>query len=212
VTEARRSTGLSPAQIDTLWRPQGDETVLWRGRPDALVLARTAFHARIVAVYFLVLAASAPLIGGGFTGALATIAGGVLALATLHGLAYAAARSTTYILTDRRLILRIGMAIEKTVNLPLRQIGAAHLSHSGGSYGEIALELQGRHSVGYLLLWPHARPWHLTRPQPMLRALPDAANVAEQLALAVVAHKAIARGDRPHGAPIARPAMAGAPA
>jgi hypothetical protein len=30
--------------------------------------------------------------------------------------------------------------------------------------------------IAYLHLWPHARPWQLKRPQPLLRALPDAAR------------------------------------
>ncbi|MGA2129178.1 MAG: PH domain-containing protein, partial [Xanthobacteraceae bacterium] len=37
-----------------------------------------------------------------------------------------------------------------------------------------------------LVLWPHVRPWHVARPQPMLRAVPDALRVAETLARAMV--------------------------
>ena len=47
-------------------------------------------------------------------------------------------------------------------------------------------------ALGYLLLWPHARPWRFSRPQPMLRALPGVAQVAETLAAAVAAHEQIA--------------------
>ena len=41
--------------------------------------------------------------------------------------------------------------------------------------------------VAYLLLWPHARPWRLSKPEPMLRAVPDAARVAAILARALAA-------------------------
>lgn len=200
-----RSLALNHAQAQTLWSPQQDETVLWRGKPDALVLARTAFRARIVAGYFLALTALT-LVFGGATGAIFMLLAGLATLAIIHGLAYIAARTTTYMLTDRRVILHIGMAIEKTINLPLRQIGAAHLSDRGGGYGEIALEPAAEHTLGYLLLWPHARPWRYARPQPMMRAVPAASAVAEKLAAAVAAHQAIERGEVPTPTP-----QAGAP-
>lgn len=208
MTQAKKLTP-TKAQIDTLWNPQDDETVLWQGAPDAMVLARSAFHTPIVAGYFAVMAVSAIVLGGGLGGALATVAAGASVLAILHGIAFMSARTTRYILTDRRIILRIGMAIEKTVNLPLPQIGAAHLSEKGGGFGEIALEPTGEHTLGYLLLWPHARPWRFSRPQPMLRALPEAARVAEMLAAAVAAHEQIARGEDATGQ-ATRPTMQGA--
>lgn len=204
-----RPAKLDHAQIAALWSPQGDETVLWQGKPDAPVLARSAFRARMVAGYFLVVMAIALVFGGGIVGAGITLAAGIGTLAILHVLAWLSARTTTYIITDRRVIMRIGMAIEKTINLPLRQIGAAHLDDRGGGYGEIALEPVGEHRLGYLLLWPHARPWCLARPQPMLRAIPNAASVAETLASAVAAHKAIERREQPQRA-VSSPAMEGA--
>lgn len=39
----------------------------------------------------------------------------------------------------------------------------------------------------WLVLWSHARAWHVTRPQPMLRCVPEAQKVAELLADAVTA-------------------------
>jgi hypothetical protein len=35
--------------------------------------------------------------------------------------------------------------------------------------------------IGYLNLWPHARPWRMKHPEPMLRSVPDAAAVARLL-------------------------------
>jgi hypothetical protein len=47
--------------------------------------------------------------------------------------------------------------------------------------GDIAIELDGPDRIAYLHLWPHARPWELNRPQPMLRALADVAAVGSLL-------------------------------
>jgi hypothetical protein len=35
--------------------------------------------------------------------------------------------------------------------------------------------------IALLHLWPHARPWRVSRPEPMLRCVPDAAAVARLL-------------------------------
>ena len=208
---ARKSPSLSAAQIDALWHPQADEAVLWQGRPDPMVLARSAFHTPLVAGYFALLALIAVAMGSGPGGIATTLAAGAAVLAILYGTAFASARTTRYILTDRRVILHIGIAIEKTVNIPLKQIGAAHLSERGNGFGDIALEPNGERMLGYLLLWPHTRPWRFAKPQPMLRALPGAADVAERLARAVAAHEAITRGQAQERPAQARtPAMEGA--
>ncbi|GAB5348290.1 photosynthetic complex putative assembly protein PuhB [Alteriqipengyuania sp. 357] len=208
---ARPRTALSAAQVEALWSPQRDESVLWQGKPDARVLARSAFRSPWIAGYFVALALWA-LAEGSAGGALATLGAGLCVLALVYALALISARTTSYILTDRRIILHIGMAIEKTVNLPLGRIGAARLNDRSNGFGEIALEPAGEHTLGYLLLWPHARPWHFAHPQPMLRGLPQAAMVAERLAEAVAAHQAIARAEEaPPPAPgRVRPTLEGA--
>jgi len=47
--------------------------------------------------------------------------------------------------------------------------------------GDIPLTMIGADRIAYLNLWPHARPWRIARPEPMLRAIPDAARVGEIL-------------------------------
>ena len=53
--------------------------------------------------------------------------------------------------------------------------------------GAIALQLAPGNKLAFLILWPHARPWRFTQPDPMLRGLPDAARVANLLARALAA-------------------------
>ena len=97
-----------------------------------------------------------------------------LALPTLGLLAaagYLTARTTTYHVTERRIILQIGIGITKTVNIPLDRILHVEVrDHAGGSR-DIALTMRGPDKIGYLALWPHARPWRFSKPQPMLRGL-----------------------------------------
>ncbi len=180
------------AHGDPMGTPAQDERVLWKGQPSLPILARSAFHTRKVGLYFVGLIAVS-LFFGNVNSAIVCAVLGVAGVAVLQGLAWLSARSTVYILTDTRLIMRIGMAIETRINVPLKHIGAAHLKDRGNGHGDIAMELNGERLLGYLLLWPHARPFQFGRPQPMLRAVPEAAKVAEILAEACAKFEAIER-------------------
>ena len=177
---------------DRMGTPQPDEAVLWKGRPQVALLARSAFHTRKLGLYMAALALIAIAMGKTDAAIVAAVLGTAL-IALLYGLAWMSARTTLYILTDTRLIMRIGMAIETRVNIPLKQVTAAHLRMRGEDHGDIAFELSGERLLGNLLLWPHVRPWHYAMPQPMLRAVPDAARVAQMIAEARARHGAIDR-------------------
>jgi hypothetical protein len=169
------------AHGDRMGTPVPGERVLWKGRPAIGLFARTAFHTRTLGLYFAALSIIA-LVTGNSNAAIVSAVLGVALIALLYGLAWASTRSTLYILTDTRLIMRIGMAIETRINLPLKHVTAAHLRAHGKDHGDIALELGGERMLGVVLLWPHMRPWHYNRPQPMLRAVPDAARLAQLIA------------------------------
>ncbi len=177
---------------DRMGTPQPDETVLWKGRPQVALLARTAFHTRALGLYMAGLAVIALAIGKNDAAIVAAVLG-VALIGLLYVLAWASARSTLYILTDTRVIMRIGTAIETRINIPLKQVTSAHLRLRGDNHGDIAFELSGERLLGNLLLWPHVRPWHYAMPQPMLRAVPDAASVAQMVAEARARFGAIDR-------------------
>ena len=170
--------------------PPPGERILWQGSPDARALARSAFHVRIVAGYFAVLAAWAlisAIVAGvhsvtDLKGVALTIIVGFIGVGLLHLLAWGSARSTIYTLTNRRIVLRIGMALPKCINLPLGMIGAVDLAVRSDGSGDLPLTITGPQRLGYLALWPHARPWKISTPQPMLRAVPDAATIASMIA------------------------------
>jgi hypothetical protein len=175
------------------------ERLLWRGAPDWRVLARRGFQLNKFALYFglMVLWRGVTTLvdggngvnGGGVGAALATLlwtlplAG--LALGFIVLLARWVAHTTVYTLTDRRVVMRVGVVLTVTFNLPLRRIEAARLHQHGGgadAAGDIALVLDAEDRIGYLHLWPHVRPWRFTRTEPMLRAVPQARAVAGLLA------------------------------
>ena len=172
--------------------PEG-ETLLWQGRPDWRRLAIDALHVRKVAIYFaMIIAGQAALkLASGASWAEAVHAVPVLAGAAAAAcsilllLAYASARTTRYTLTSRRALMKIGIALPVIVNIPFRHIDGVSFAITGGNRGTIVFKTGGGVRLAYLLLWPHARPWRVTKPQPAFRAIADVESVATRLAAAI---------------------------
>jgi hypothetical protein len=162
------------------------EHIIWQGAPSWVRLARDAFKTRWVAVYFVVLLLWA-VFDGNASGAAMTLAVGLAAMILLHGLAWLAARATVYTITNRRVVFRYGVALPKCVNLPMSAIASVGLKRNSDGTGDIPLALSGAHRLGYVQFWPHARPWKVAEPEPMLRALPEADSVAALLGAALLA-------------------------
>ena len=90
-----------------------------------------------------------------------------------------------YTITDKRVVMRIGIVLSVTFNIPFSRIQAAGLRSRGADIGDIVLLLTSTDQIAYAHLWPHARPWHLKRTQPMLRDLANARQVSQLLAQAL---------------------------
>lgn len=202
------------------------ERMLWQGSPSWRLLARHAFHLRKLGLYFVALlawAAAVPFAGRWFELASAETSGPAAralpllvwyALLALVGLglvaliARLAAQAAVYTITDKRVVMRVGIVLTVTYNLPFKRIEAAELRPLADGHGDIALRLEPQTRIGWLQLWPHARPWEVRRTQPMLRCLPDAERVAALLADAWLAQNPQGRSAK--AAPAAeRPGHAG---
>lgn len=172
-----------------------NEHILWQGRPSSWALTRDALNMNWVFGYFVLvtfwkagtltdqvsfvqaLLAAAPL-----------MAIGLLVCGLLLGIGIIQARATTYTLTNKRVVLRIGAALTLSVNLPYSQILSADLKKHRNGTGTIAFDLKGQSKLGFLVCWPHVRPWHFRKPQPALRCIVDAEAVAGIMADAAETH------------------------
>ena len=167
-------------------RLPGGERIVWQGAPDWRALALRVFHVRKVAIYFVALVALRVLLMLDDGAAPATVAIsalwlvalGLLATGLLVCLAWLSARATVYTVTERRIVMRIGIVLTLTFNIPFARVVAADFRPQSGDRGDIALRLTAHDRIAWLHLWPHARPWRLGHPEPMLRAVPQAAMVA----------------------------------
>ena len=168
--------------------PEGEQ-VLWQSSPTWNSMARRVFQLHAASLYFLLLISGHVvyrIMDGAslsvLTGTLAWQSG--LALSVLVILAFMAklySNSTLYTITNRRLIIRSGVALPMIVNLPLTKVESAGLRRLRDGTGDITfLPIEGT-KVYWLMLWPHVRPLSFRRVQPLLRGIEDPDVVARLL-------------------------------
>lgn len=160
------------------------EHILWQGSPDRWEIAKSAFHIRKIAVYFalilIIQIASILLTDSDSPGASlpTTFMLSIAGLGILGVLAWLTSRVTIYTVTNKRVLIRFGIALQITINLPFSQISAADMRVGKNGFGDLPLTLKDTKRVNYLVLWPHVRPWNFSRPQPMLRSIANVEHVA----------------------------------
>lgn len=175
------------------------ERIVWQGEPQWRALSRRVFHTRKVALYFgaLMLLSAAQRSASGQS--VAEIAGsvawqvalGAVSVGILTLLAWLYARTTVYTITNRRIVLRFGVALPMMVNIPWDRIESAAFRSFADGNGDIVLTPTAKGRVSYWTIWPHARPWRFNPVQPSLRGINDAARVAALISSAVAEQPAV---------------------
>lgn len=180
----RKASGGKPGEP----RPVGfslepGERILWQGRPDASSLRRYLLKGRWLAVYIggllawklaLILWVRGLRPQEVFDAATLVLQGIVLVGITRY-FAWALARATTYTVTDLRIVIRHGIALPGTVDIPLRALRSIAVRVHDDGTGDVALAVRDGGGIGFAKLWPYARGLELSHPIPMLRGVGDAA-------------------------------------
>jgi hypothetical protein len=169
------------------------ERVIWQGKPSFKGLALRAFHIREVSIYFGLLLAWRlwSNVAHGMSPVESVISASWLVVPAISGIAVLALlawlfrRAACYTITSKRVLFQFGVALPMTMNIPLGKIASAALKTYRDGSGDIPLRLSDSSRVSFVLLWPHIRPWQMRMPEPMLRALPDAAVAAAKLSEAL---------------------------
>lgn len=165
--------------------PEGEEMV-WQGAPDARAFARSVLHERKIMGYFAILAvwkfSTAIYDGGtalqGLIAAAFMILSAALVWLIIRWYARAVARTTLYTITNKRVVMRFGVALPVTFNYPFAQITTADVKPLINDAGTLTLGLKEHTKVSWAILWPHARPWKVAKPEPAMRAVADIDKVA----------------------------------
>lgn len=169
------------------------ERLLWEGAPSAGAVARHVFRVRLFAAYFALMlalwatSASARAADGYVSSFIIRLALGLIVLGVIFGLSQAVARTTWYAITDRRVVLRIGIVLPMSINIPFALLLSADVIQFRDGTGQLALKLAKEHRIAYIALWPHCRAFTFTTPSPLLRGLADPKQVGAILAQALAA-------------------------
>ena len=127
--------------------PEG-EHILWQGSPATLRLAREGLKLNWIIGYFALLAVWRVSVSStmmplqdAMLHAIPFIVIGTFVSLVLIGIAWVQAKATVYTLTNKRVGMRIGAALNMTLNLTSVQIGHASLALQRSGHGTIAFEL-----------------------------------------------------------------------
>jgi len=168
------------------------ERVLWEGAPNAQAMAKHVFHRRIFAAYF-----AAMIVWWGFTttssfgsteffiGLSVRLALSAIALAIVEGIARISARTSWYAITNKRVVMKLGMVFPMSINIPFKLVQSAGVAMFKDGTGQILVEVSKEQPLAFAALWPHCGILSLSVPQPILRGLTDAQRIGSLLASAV---------------------------
>ena len=169
--------------------PDG-EFIVWQGQPEFKTVMTRLLRARWIAVYFAIAALWSVAVGINnsenawallgrvtFIGAAAIILFGLMAL-----YARAVAKTSLYTLTNQRVVMRVGIAISASFNLPFKQIAGADFRVGKDGSGDVALTLKSGHGLSGSVFFPHQRGGLWRKLSPQMICLTDAKSVAEKLA------------------------------
>jgi len=163
-----------------------DEVILWQGAPNWISMAKHVFRLQWLSLYFAVIviwqAISVSSSEGGLAAGWSSVALAsflaLIGLVLVGLLAYWSATTTMYTLTNRRIVMRVGIVLTVTFNLPYKTLGSADLKLYKDGTGDIPMQIATEDKIAFFHLWPHVRPWRLATPEPMMRCVPNAKVVA----------------------------------
>jgi hypothetical protein len=178
-----------------------DEMILWQGAPNWISMAKHVFRLHWLSLYFAVIVIWQLISVSGSEGGLAAgwssvalaFSLAVIGLVLVGLLAYWSATTTMYTLTNRRIVMRVGIVLTVTFNLPYKTLGSADLKLYKDGTGDIPMQIATKDKIAYFHLWPHARPWRLATPEPMMRCVPEAQQVAAILTDAWIASTGLSK-------------------
>ena len=164
------------------------EKVLWQGSPCAWLIARRIFFLPHLFFYFLILSCLALIFNSEvltikdlFIKFLSYMSLGMVAIFLLLAISYLISSTTVYSITDKRVVMRIGIVLNLSLNIPFSKIETAAWKEYADKSGDISLNLVPDNKIAYLHLWPHCRPWFFSSPRPRLSCLKDVGVVARRL-------------------------------
>jgi fumarate reductase subunit C len=128
--------------------PEG-ERILWQGSPDVKAMLLRVFHLKGLLIYFgLILlyqivtgVTDGESLSAIFFSSLRITIFSAIGLSLVALLAYLMASTAVYTITNKRVVMRIGIVLNMTFNFPLKMIESADCCVTKQGTGDISLKL-----------------------------------------------------------------------
>lgn len=174
------------------------ERVLWTGAPEQRALARYFLRERWV-LGFVGLSCALGVgdaVQHGGAGMLPRLIGvttlclllATIALASIRFFAWRLAKSSKYVITDKRVFFNIGIVLRADANIPYSSVDGVGLLRRGDGSGDLMVTLSGTEEIPWLLLFPHMTWRGSRRGRPTFRALKDPQGAADAVVGALRAY------------------------
>ncbi len=175
------------------------ETIVWQGKPETNEVWVHVFKARWIAAYFAAmlgwLLVTGLYFGRGSDDIIMSLiimaAAGAAVLGIFRAFAAGVHRTTVYTITNRRVVMRIGIALPTAFNLPFCEMESADVLKRANGSGNIALRFKPDIRLNWAVFFPHVRGLKMSRTEPQMIGLADVVTAADILALQL--HADIAR-------------------
>jgi Bacterial PH domain len=180
------------------------EKVLWMGAPDQRSLARYFLRERwclaFVAFSFSLGAAEALQHADGTVPRLIGVATlstimAIVAIVSIRLMAWQIAKSSKYVITNKRVYFNIGIVMRADANIPYSSLDGVDLRRRSDGSADLMLKLTGEQEIPWLLLFPHMT-WHGgPRGRPTFRSLRAPQAAADAVVSALRAYPQPAAAD-----------------
>lgn len=163
--------------------PSGEE-IHWYGRPDWKSLGYCCYGIKYLIIYLL-LSVLYTFVKMPVEFSLAAFVNhyipymlsGTVAGIILFILAFASAKHTCYVITDKRIVIRTGIALVFLLNLPFKNILSIDRQRLKNTRGNLAFTIQSKKRIPYFSCWPSVRGGSVLNPVPAFRSILDVQEI-----------------------------------
>ena len=174
------------------------ERVLWSGAPDQRAIARYLLRERWVLGFVAVSMAigvgdvlqhggndTVPrLIGVAMLSAILV----AIAIVSIRFFAWRIAKTSKYVITDKRVFFNIGMVLRADANIPFSSVEGIDLLRRSDGSADLMVSLSGTREIPWLLLFPHMSWRGSRRGRPTFRGLKQPQLAADAVVAALRAY------------------------
>ena len=165
--------------------PSG-EKIFWNGKPNWKSFGYHAFGVKYFSIYFFVCALYAVSqidaifsFGAFFTKFIPYLISGILAGTILLLLSYFSARHTCYVITEKRIVIRTGVALVFLLNMPFKNILSIDMKTLAQGRGNVIFKVQSKKRIPYLSCWPSVKSGSFFEPIPAFRSIRDIEKIGQ---------------------------------